>query len=105
MPDITNVLAQKYKGMEWSLNGEPTTAEEFTKSFTVHKANGITEPTWVKLKIQLAEIQAEYDQQEYARNRKIEYPSIEECVHAILDDELEALQLKRKLVKDKYPKE
>ena len=34
-----------------------------------------------------------------------EYPTIEECVHAILDDELDALQAKRKLVKDKYPKE
>ena len=41
----------------------------------------------------------------YADKRKTEYPSIEECVHAILDDELDALQIKRKLVKDKYPKE
>jgi len=37
--------------------------------------------------------------------RKAEYPSIEECVHAILDDEVDALQIKRKAVKDKYPKE
>ena len=41
----------------------------------------------------------------YADKRKEEYPSIEECIHAILDDELDALQIKRKLVKDKYPKE
>ena len=37
-------------------------------------------------------------------NRKAEYPSIEECVHAILDDDLVALQEKRTIVKDKYPK-
>ena len=34
-----------------------------------------------------------------------EYPSIEECVHAILDDNLVALQEKRTAVKLKYPKE
>jgi len=37
--------------------------------------------------------------------RKSEYPSIEECVHAILDDNLVALQEKRTAVKLKYPKE
>ena len=41
----------------------------------------------------------------YKEKRKDEYPSIEECVHAILDDELDALQIKRKAIKDKYPKE
>ena len=46
----------------------------------------------------------EYDSQEYARKRKAEYPSIEECVHAILDDDLVALQEKRTLIKTKYPK-
>ena len=41
----------------------------------------------------------------YSDKRKSEYPTIEECVHSILDGELDALQAKRKLVKDKYPKE
>ena len=39
-----------------------------------------------------------------AENRKNEYPTIEECVHAILDDTLDDLQAKRKAVKEKYPK-
>jgi len=51
-----------------------------------------------------SEWQAEYDAQAYARNRKAEYPSIEECVHAILDDDLDALQAKRAEVKARYPK-
>jgi hypothetical protein len=29
---------------------------------------------------------------------------VEECIHAILDDELEELQAKRLVVKEKYPK-
>ena len=51
------------------------------------------------------ELQTEYDAQDYARKRKLEYPSIEECVHAILDDDLTSLQEKRTIVKNKYPKE
>jgi hypothetical protein len=50
------------------------------------------------------ELQTEYDTQDYARKRKAEYPSIEECVHAILDDTLTELQTKRAEVKAKYPK-
>ena len=52
-----------------------------------------------------AELQAEYDSKQYQRDRKEEYPTIEECVHAILDGELDDLQIKRQAIKDKYPKE
>jgi hypothetical protein len=52
----------------------------------------------------LAELQEIYESLHYKRKRKPEYPSLEECVHAILDDNLEELQAKRKAVKDKYPK-
>jgi hypothetical protein len=44
------------------------------------------------------------EEAKYGWKRLQEYPSIEECVHAILDDELTALQVKRQAVKDKYPK-
>ena len=40
----------------------------------------------------------------YSWKRLQEYPTIEECVHAILDDDLDALQALRQAVKDKYPK-
>mgnify|MGYP003155670858 CR=1 FL=1 len=52
----------------------------------------------------LVELQEIYDSFDYQRKRKPEYPSIEECVHAILDDKLEELQAKRLAVKEKYPK-
>ena len=41
---------------------------------------------------------------QYQRDRLKEYPSIAECVHAILDGELDALQAKRKIVKERHPK-
>jgi vacuolar-type H+-ATPase subunit H len=46
-----------------------------------------------------------YDNASWDVKRKREYPSIAECVHAILDGKLEALQAKRKIVKTRYPKE
>ena len=62
------------------------------------------QPSGAEIEAAHAEWQAEYDAQEYARLRKAEYPSIEECVHAILDDDLEALQAKRAEIKARYPK-
>ena len=68
-----------------------------------HSAD-ITQPTQAEIDAEVKRLQAEYDAQAYARSRKEEYPTIEECVHAILDDDLAALQVKRQAVKDKYPK-
>ena len=45
-----------------------------------------------------------FNQKSHSDKRKSEYPTIEECVHAILDGELDDLQIKRQAVKDKYPK-
>lgn len=53
---------------------------------------------------EIEKIKEEYKAVEYKELRKLEYPSIEECVHAILDDKLEELQAKRLAVKEKYPK-
>ena len=52
------------------------------------------------------ELQAEYDAEEWKRNRQVEYPSHDDCIHALLDggDTLTKLQEKRQAVKTKYPK-
>ena len=52
------------------------------------------------------ELQAKYDAEEWKRNRQAEYPSHEDCIHALLDggDTLTELQEKRQAVKAKYPK-
>lgn len=77
-------------------------------------ANDINQITWLNgtevisksdIEAKQTELQTAYDNLNYARNRKKEYPSIEECIHAILDDDLVALQEKRNAVKLKYPKE
>ena len=62
------------------------------------------QPTEAEIETAHAEWQAEYEALQYQRDRKAEYPSIEECVHAILDDDLDALQAKRAEIKARYPK-
>ena len=64
----------------------------------------ISQPTEQAIQAKLSELQADYDSKQYQRDRLAEYPSIQECIHAILDNDLEALQAKRSAVKDKYPK-
>ena len=53
---------------------------------------------------EVARLEAEHNATQYQRDRKAEYPSIEECVHAILDGELDALQALRAEIKARYPK-
>ena len=52
------------------------------------------------------ELQAEYDAEEWKRNRQAEYPTHDDCIHALLDggDTLTELQAKRTATKNKYPK-
>ena len=58
------------------------------------------------IKDKLVEVKAEYDAEEWKRNRQKEYPLLEDCIHALLDggDTLTELQEKRQAVKNKYPK-
>jgi hypothetical protein len=58
------------------------------------------------IEAKMTELQAEYDAEEWKRNRQAEYPTIDDCIHALLDggDTLTELQAKRTATKTKYPK-
>jgi len=66
--------------------------------------DGQTPPTEEEIQAKLKELQDAYDAKQYQRDRINEYPDLQECIHAILDGELTALQKKRSAVKDKFPK-
>jgi hypothetical protein len=52
-----------------------------------------------------SELQTAYDNQEYARNRQREYPSVQDLVVALYDtDDKTAIDEKRAEIKLKYPK-
>ena len=68
--------------------------------------NGTTPISKADIEAKMVEVQADYDAEEWKRNRQIEYPSIDDCIHALLDggDTLTELQAKRTATKTKYPK-
>ena len=72
---------------------------------TIEWFEGTTEISKADIKIKLDELQTEYDNQESARKRKSEYPTIEELVVALYDSEdRAAIDEKRAAVKLKHPK-
>ena len=82
--------------------------------FTIND-NNIDKITWLDgttpipvadIEAKMVEVQAEYDAEEWKRNRQAEYPTIDDCIHALLDggDTLTELQAKRTATKTKYPK-
>jgi hypothetical protein len=58
------------------------------------------------IEAKMVELQTAHDAEEWKRNRQSEYPTHEDCIHALLDggDTLTELQEKRQTVKTKYPK-
>ena len=57
-----------------------------------------------KIELNLDAINNWVDPEAYIGKRLTEYPTLQECVHAMLDGNLEELQAKRQAVKAKYPK-
>ena len=96
---LSDVLRNNWQGNEY------TFSDEDYSTLVWHDGNKDPKPTEEEVNAATASLQAEYDAQDYARKRQAEYPTIEECVHAILDDDLENLQILRQAVKNKFPKE
>ena len=69
-------------------------------------SDNITQPTDSEITAEQTRLQTEYDGLAWKRNRQAEYPSLIDCIHALLDggDTLTDLQTTRQAVKDKYPK-
>jgi len=69
-------------------------------------SEGTTPISKADIETKMNELQAEYDAELWKRNRKSEYPTHDDCIHALLDggDTLTELQEKRQTVKTKYPK-
>ena len=78
--------------------GSDDNAEEVTY------LEGQTPPSEEEIDAKFKELTDDFNALAYSRKREAEYPSIQECVHAILDDDLDALQKKRTEIKKKYPK-
>ena len=72
----------------------------------IQRHNGTTPISKANIQAKIDELQLKYDSEEWKRNRQSEYPSHDDCIHALLDggNTLTELQEKRQAVKTKYPK-
>jgi len=62
------------------------------------------ETSQAEIDAEITRLQAEYDAQEYARDRAEAYPSIEDQLDKIYHDGIDAWKVDIKAVKDEYPK-
>ena len=87
-------------------NAVVTVRGEDINTCEIEWLNGTTPIPKADIEAKMVEVQAEYDAEEWKRNRQAEYPTHEDCIHALLDggDTLTELQAKRTAIKNKYPK-
>ncbi len=62
------------------------------------------QPTEDEINAKIAELEAEYDANEYQRQRALEYPSWQDQLDKIYHDGVMAWQQEIKAIKEKYPK-
>ena len=88
-----------------ALAGADALYSDTLDGITAWRSDPSKQPTEEQIQAKLAELQADYDSKKYQRDRLKEYPTIEELVVALYDEEdKQALIEKRKAVKAKYPK-
>ena len=67
--------------------------------------NGTSEISKTDIKNKMSELQTEYDNNKYQRDREAEYPSIKDQLDDIYHNGIDGWKTTIKAVKDKYPKE
>ena len=102
MKNIGDALLSLVPGAEWVTDGEKVTQ---------WLSPEINQPTQSEIDAEVARLQSEYDAVQYQRDRKAEYPPMDEIVVALWEAVIEErmassidLQSKRTAVKEKYPK-
>ena len=67
--------------------------------------NGTTPISKADIETKMAELQTEYDNNKYQRDRAAEYPSIKDQLDKIYHEGIDEWKKLIKVTKDKYPKE
>ena len=84
-------------------NAEVSVNEENYETIQWH--NGTTPISKSDIEAKIVELQAEYDANQYQRNRAKEYPSIVDQLDDIYHNGIDGWKATIKVTKDKYPKE
>ena len=96
--NIHHALQSKWIGTQWIGNGITYEGIEWLET------NEISKPSEALLNTEVTRLQAEYDAQEYARNRASEYPALSEQLDEIYHNGIDSWKALIKVTKDKYPK-
>ena len=99
MTDITKSILAINSNAQFSVDDEDIN--------NITWLNGTTPISNDDILAKQTELKTAYNKNEYARKRETEYPSLKDCIHALLDggDTLTNLQTVRQSIKTKYPKE
>ena len=97
MTDIIKAIKAINPNAEVSVN-----AEDFEQ---ITWQNGTTPISKADIEAKMVELQTEYDANQYQRDRKKEYPSIEDQLDDIYHNGIDGWKTTIKATKDKYPKE
>ena len=97
MTDIISAIIAINSDAQVSVDGE-----DYSK---ITWLNGTTPISEADIKAKQAELQTDYDNKEYQRNRAEEYPSIKDQLDDIYHNGVDGWKTTIKAVKDKYPKE
>jgi len=96
MTDKVAALQALTPNAQWVLRGDELTWLDTEQ----------TQPTDAAIAAKIVELQSQYDAAAYARSRQEAYPSIQDCIHALMDGgaTLTDLQALRTAVKAANPK-
>jgi len=97
MTDIAKSIKAINPSAEFSVN-----AEDYNQ---ITWLDGTTPISKSDIQTKMAELQTEYDNNKYQRDRAAEYPSIEDQLDKIYHDGIDEWKKVIKVTKDKYPKE
>ena len=112
MTDIASAIKALKDDAEFVVSGEPSNEAEYkanVKYVTGADENGtaVFGPqlfTWAEVSAKKAELQTEYDNNQYQRDRAAEYPSIPDQLDEIYHNGIDSWKAIIKTTKDKYPK-
>lgn len=70
----------------------------------INKSDSFIPPSKVEVELKIAELQAQYEANEYQRQRAAEYPSWQDQLDKIYHEGIDAWKAEIQAIKDQYPK-
>ena len=97
-----NALVSLRPGAEWNLNGDDYECLQWLEP--PEEGGGQSKPTKEEVITEIERLQAEYDYNQYQRNRATAYPSIQDQLDVLYHQGYDGWKESINKVKEEYPK-